>query len=73
MLAKEIESLNKVMTNGENPILAVLGGAKVSSKITIIETILDRVDHLIIGGGMTYTFIKALGGKIGNSLISMTS
>ncbi len=69
LLAKEIESIDKVMKTGEKPILAILGGAKVSSKITIIENILDKVDHLIIGGGMTYTFIKAQGGKIGNSLV----
>ena len=57
------------MKTGEKPVLAILGGAKVSSKITIIENILDKVDHLIIGGGMTFTFIKAQGGKIGNSLV----
>lgn len=68
LLAKEIEAIEKVMETGEKPILAILGGAKVSSKITIIENILDKVDHLIIGGGMTYTFIKAQGGKIGDSI-----
>lgn len=68
LLAQEIESINKVMETGEKPVLAVLGGAKVSSKITIIENILDKVDHLIIGGGMTYTFIKANGGKVGDSI-----
>ena len=68
LLAKEIESIKKVMEDGEKPILAVLGGAKVSSKITIIENILDKVDHLIIGGGMTFTFIKAQGGAIGDSI-----
>jgi len=68
LLAQEIESIKKVMETGEKPVLAVLGGAKVSSKITIIENILDKVDHLIIGGGMTYTFIKAQGGKIGDSI-----
>jgi len=68
LLSKEIESIDKVMKSGEKPVLAVLGGAKVSSKITIIENILDKVDHLIIGGGMTYTFIKAQGGKIGDSI-----
>lgn len=68
LLAQEIESIEKVMKTGEKPILAVLGGAKVSSKITIIENILDKVDHLIIGGGMSFTFIKAQGGKIGNSI-----
>ena len=69
LLAKEIESIGKVMTSGEKPVTAVLGGAKVSSKITIIDNILDAIDHLIIGGGMAYTFIKAQGGSIGNSLV----
>ncbi|MFD0863166.1 phosphoglycerate kinase [Sungkyunkwania multivorans] len=68
LLAKEIESIKKVMESGEKPVLAILGGAKVSSKITIIENILDKVDHLIIGGGMTYTFVKAKGGNIGDSI-----
>lgn len=68
LLAKEIESLNRVLTNSEKPVTAVLGGSKVSSKITVIENILDKIDNMIIGGGMTFTFIKALGGKIGNSL-----
>ncbi|WP_296382685.1 phosphoglycerate kinase [Winogradskyella sp.] len=68
LLAKEIESIKKVMEDGEKPVLAVLGGAKVSSKITVIENILDKVDHLIIGGGMTFTFVKAQGGSIGDSI-----
>ena len=68
LLAKEIESIDKVLNNSEKPVLAILGGAKVSSKITVIENILDKVDHLIIGGGMSFTFIKAQGGKIGNSI-----
>ena len=68
LLAKEIESIDKVLNNSEKPVLAVLGGAKVSSKITVIENILDKVDHLIIGGGMTFTFVKAQGGKIGDSI-----
>ena len=68
LLAKEIESLNRVLKNSEKPVTAVLGGSKVSSKITVIENILDKVDHMIIGGGMTYTFVKALGGKIGESI-----
>ncbi|MHA7844387.1 MAG: phosphoglycerate kinase [Winogradskyella sp.] len=68
LLAKEIESIKKVLEDGEKPVLAVLGGAKVSSKITVIENILDKINHLIIGGGMTFTFIKALGGKIGDSI-----
>ena len=69
LLAQEIESIDKVMKTGEKPVLAILGGAKVSSKNTLIDNILDKVDHLIIGGGMTFTFIKAQGGKIGNSLV----
>ena len=68
LLAKEIESLNKVLRDSQKPVTAVLGGSKVSSKITVIENILDKVDHMIIGGGMTYTFVKALGGKIGDSI-----
>lgn len=68
LLAKEIESIEKVMSTGEKPVTAILGGSKVSSKITIIENILDKVDNFIIGGGMTYTFIKAQGGKVGNSI-----
>ncbi len=69
LLAKEIESLNKVLNSTDKPVTAVLGGSKVSSKITIIENILDKIDHMIIGGGMTFTFIKALGGNIGDSLV----
>ena len=57
-----------MLKTGEKPVLAILGGSKVSSKITIIENILDKVDHLIIGGGMAYTFVKAKGGKVGNSI-----
>lgn len=68
LLAKEIEAIDKVMASGEKPVLAILGGAKVSSKITIIENILDKVDQLILGGGMTYTFVKAKGGKVGDSI-----
>ncbi|HSD14365.1 MAG TPA: phosphoglycerate kinase [Flavobacterium sp.] len=68
LLAKEIESLNRVLNNSVKPVTAVLGGSKVSSKITVIENVLDKIDHMIIGGGMTFTFIKAMGGKIGNSI-----
>ncbi len=68
LLAQEIESIKKVLEDGEKPVLAILGGAKVSSKITVIENILDKVDHLIIGGGMTFTFVKAQGGSIGESI-----
>lgn len=68
LLAKEIESLDRVLKNSEKPVTAILGGSKVSSKITVIENILDKIDNLIIGGGMTFTFIKALGGKVGSSI-----
>ena len=69
LLKQEIESLNKVLNSAEKPVTAIIGGAKVSSKITVLENILDKVDHLIIGGGMAFTFIKAQGGKIGSSLV----
>lgn len=69
LMAKELEAIEKVLKSGEKPVTAILGGSKVSSKITIIENILPAIDHLIIGGGMAFTFIKALGGKIGNSLV----
>jgi len=68
LLAKEIESIDKVLNDNESPVLAILGGAKVSSKITVIENVLDKVDDLILGGGMAYTFIKAQGGQIGSSI-----
>ncbi|WP_396187661.1 phosphoglycerate kinase [Flavobacterium sp.] len=68
LLAKEIESIDKVLKDSEKPVTAILGGSKVSTKITIIENILDKIDHMIIGGGMTFTFIKALGGSVGNSI-----
>ncbi|WP_117883893.1 phosphoglycerate kinase [Aureibaculum luteum] len=68
LLAKEIVSINKVFKDSKKPVTAILGGAKVSSKITVIENILDKVDHLIIGGGMSFTFIKAQGGSIGDSI-----
>tara|TARA_R110002073_G_scaffold279026_1_gene443192 strand:- start:480990 stop:482177 length:1188 start_codon:yes stop_codon:yes gene_type:complete len=68
LLAKEIESIKKVFEASEKPVTAILGGSKVSSKITVIENILDKIDHLIIGGGMSFTFIKAQGGNIGDSI-----
>ncbi|MGJ8591459.1 MAG: phosphoglycerate kinase [Aquaticitalea sp.] len=68
LLAQEIESIEKVMETGDKPVLAILGGAKVSSKITVIENILDKVDHLILGGGMAFTFVKAQGGTVGDSI-----
>lgn len=69
LMAKELDAINKVLDNGEKPITAILGGSKVSTKITIIENILPAIDHLIIGGGMAFTFVKALGGRIGDSLV----
>lgn len=69
LLASEIENVKKVLESNEKPVTAIIGGAKVSSKITIIESMLDKIDHLIIGGGMAFTFIKAKGGQIGNSLV----
>ena len=69
LLASEITNVKKVLENSERPVTAIIGGAKVSSKITIIEHILQKIDHLIIGGGMAFTFIKAQGGKIGSSLV----
>ena len=71
LMAKELEAIDKVLKSGEKPITAILGGSKVSSKITIIENILPAIDNLIIGGGMAFTFIRALGGKIGNSLVEV--
>jgi phosphoglycerate kinase len=65
----EIEAIDKVLHNAERPFTAIMGGAKVSSKISIIDNVLNKVDNLIIGGGMTFTFIKAVGGKIGSSLV----
>ncbi|MBV8327091.1 phosphoglycerate kinase [Chryseobacterium sp.] len=69
LMAKELQAIDKVLKSGERPITAILGGSKVSTKITIIENILPAIDNLIIGGGMAFTFIKALGGKIGTSLV----
>jgi phosphoglycerate kinase len=68
LLSKEIESIEQILSFGKKPVLAILGGAKVSSKITIIESMMNKVDEIIIGGGMAFTFIKALGGKIGDSI-----
>ena len=69
VMANEISNLEKILTEGERPITAIIGGAKVSSKITIINKLLDKVDKIIVGGGMSYTFAKALGGYIGDSLV----
>ena len=64
----KLKVLDKVVKNPKRPLTAIMGGAKVSSKITIIENLLGKVDNLILGGGMTYTFVKANGGKVGNSI-----
>ncbi len=68
LLEKEIKSIERVLKNGKKPITAIIGGAKISSKITVIENLLERIDYLIIGGGMVYTFVKAQGGQIGDSI-----
>jgi phosphoglycerate kinase len=69
LLAAEIESVDRVLKKAERPLTAVMGGAKVSSKISIITNLLNSVDHIIIGGGMTFTFVKAMGGTVGSSLV----
>lgn len=68
LIQKELDALDKGINNPVRPLVAILGGSKVSSKINVITTLLDKVDTVIIGGGMTYTFVKALGGKIGKSI-----
>ncbi|MGJ8661957.1 MAG: phosphoglycerate kinase [Bacteroidota bacterium] len=69
LIEGEIKSVDKVLNSTEKPLTAIVGGAKVSSKITIIEMLMDKVDNLIVGGGMAFTFVKAQGGKVGSSLI----
>ena len=69
VMANEITNLEKIVNEGERPITAIMGGAKVSSKITIINKLMNKVDKIIIGGGMSYTFAKAIGGNVGNSLV----
>ena len=69
LMQKEIDFLGNAVENPERPFVAILGGSKVSSKISVIENLLDKVDTLIIGGGMCYTFTKAQGGNVGNSLL----
>lgn len=69
LMQKEIDFLGNAVNNPERPFVAILGGSKVSSKISVIENLLDKVDTLIIGGGMAYTFMKALGEEVGNSLL----
>ncbi|HPF52085.1 MAG TPA: phosphoglycerate kinase [Draconibacterium sp.] len=68
LIESEVESLDKVVKNPQRPLTAIMGGAKVSTKITIIENLLGKVDNLILGGGMTYTFVKANGGSVGTSI-----
>lgn len=69
VMAAELANARKVLENAERPFTAIMGGAKISDKILIIEKLLDKVDNLIIGGGMSYTFFRALGGKVGKSLV----
>ncbi len=69
VMQAEVENADRILQHAERPFTAIMGGAKISDKILIIEKLLDKVDNLIIGGGMTYTFTKAQGGKIGTSLL----
>lgn len=69
LVEKELEVFNKVLSNPEHPFVAIMGGAKVSDKIPVIENLLDKVDTILIGGGMSYTFVKAIGGEVGQSLV----
>jgi phosphoglycerate kinase len=69
LIEGEIKAVDKVLNSNDKPLTAIVGGAKVSSKITIIERLLDKVDNLIVGGGMAYTFVKAQGGEVGSSLV----
>ena len=71
LMEREIEYLGKVLHNPERPFVAILGGAKISDKIGVIENLLDKVDQLIIGGGMAYTFLKAKGLSVGNSIVEL--
>ena len=68
-MSAELENAKKVLETTESPFPAIMGGAKISDKILIIEPLLEKVDHLIIGGGMAYTFFKAMGGNVGKSLV----
>jgi len=71
LMASELENAEKILNHAERPFTAIMGGSKVSDKIQLIEKLLDKVDNLIIGGGMTYTFVKALGGEIGKSIVEL--
>lgn len=71
LMASELENAEKVLNGAARPFTAIMGGSKVSDKIQLIERLLDKVDNLVIGGGMTYTFVKALGGEIGQSIVEL--
>jgi phosphoglycerate kinase len=71
VMANEIASAERVLSHGDKPFTAIIGGAKVSDKILLIDNLIDRADHIIIGGGMAYTFYKAMGGEIGSSLLEV--
>lgn len=68
LMIKELEAIDKILKSGEKPVTVILGGSKISTKITVIKNLLPVIDNLIVGGGMAYTFIKSLGGKVGNSI-----
>lgn len=73
LVQKELSVFDKILTNPEHPFVAIMGGAKVSDKIPVIENLLDKVDTILIGGGMSYTFVKAIGGEVGQSLVDKQS
>lgn len=73
LVQKELSVFDKILTNPEHPFVAIMGGAKVSDKIPVIENLLDKVDTVLIGGGMSYTFVKAIGGEVGQSLVDKQS
>lgn len=73
LVQKELNVFDKILTNPEHPFVAIMGGAKVSDKIPVIENLLDKVDTILIGGGMSYTFVKAIGGEVGQSLVDKQS
>lgn len=72
LVEQELEMFDKVMTNPSHPFVAILGGAKVSDKLPVVENLLDVADTILIGGGMSYTFVKAIGGAVGNSIVDNT-
>jgi phosphoglycerate kinase len=69
LMEDEVQSIDRVLNSAAKPVTAIIGGSKVSSKITILENLLNRVDNILIGGGMAYTFFKSMGGETGNSLV----